>query len=147
MTRLRVTRRYPAPIDEVFAAWTDAESTAEWINVEAGPAHSVELDVRVGGRLRIRMGRNGSADVEITGEYVEIVAPRRIVFTWRGSFPRGPDSLVTVTLAALGPDDTELVLEHQGLPSEQSAKGHEAGWIAITARLGQRWAASSGSTA
>lgn len=140
--RLRVTRRYPAPIEDVFAAWTDAESMAEWMNVEPGPAHSVEIDVRVGGRLHIRMGRNGAADVEITGEYVEVDAPRRLAFTWRGSFPPGHDSLVTVTLASLGPNQTELVLEHEHLPSAQSATGHEAGWMTITARLGQRWAAS-----
>jgi uncharacterized protein YndB with AHSA1/START domain len=146
MTRLRVTRRYPAPIEEVFAAWTDAESMAEWMNVEPGPAHSVELDVRVGGRIRIWMGRDRAAQIEITGEYVEVAPPHRLAFTWRGTTPPGTDSLVTVTFARLSGEETELVLEHERLPTEQSAKGHEAGWLAITARLGQRWAANAGST-
>ncbi|MSP20615.1 MAG: SRPBCC domain-containing protein [Alphaproteobacteria bacterium] len=128
----------------MFAAWTDPRSMAAWMNVEPGPAHSVELDLRVGGALRIWMGRDGARQVEITGEFVAVEPPRRLAFTWRGSFPPGADSLVTVTLAAVGHHETELVLEHERLPSAQSTKGHEAGWISISNRLAECLSSTAG---
>ena len=141
--QVKVTRRYAAPIEEVFAAWTDAASMGAWMNVDPGPAHSVELDVRVGGKFRIWMGR-GKPEVEITGEYVEVQTPRRLVFTW-SSFATGGVSLVTVNLSPAGTDATDVVLVHEQLPNAESARGHEAGWIKIAARLAERWATNKAS--
>src|SRR3954465_13853689 len=53
---LTLKRRINAPPAKIFAAWTEAEKLAQWF----GPADTVagsanaELDVKVGGRFRVR---------------------------------------------------------------------------------------------
>ena len=53
---LTLKRRLNAPPSKVFAAWTDPEKLAQWFgpaDTVAGSA-SAELDVKVGGRFRVR---------------------------------------------------------------------------------------------
>lgn len=90
-----------------------------------------ELDVRVGGRLRIVMRGDGMTIVH-TGEYLEVDPPRRLVFTWSSPYTEGP-SVVTVDLLPSG-DETELVLTHSALPA-QIVESHRGGWSAMIARL------------
>ena len=74
------------------------------------------------------------------GEYVEIVPPERIVWTWgwEGSdtIPPG-SSTVEVTLTADG-DATVVHLRHSGLPDENAEQEHREGWTHYVARLGDR---------
>ena len=134
MNSVQISRTLPAPQSDVFAAWTDAESMKEWMDVTPGPALSVELDLRVGGQIRIVMGE-GEPVAEITGEFVEIDPPNRLVFTWRSYATNDQNSLVTVELTPDGPDATKLTLTHEQPPSTESAEGHKAGWIAIGKKL------------
>src|SRR3954449_2267911 len=53
---LTLKRRINAPPAKIFAAWTDPEKLAQWFgpaDTVAGSA-SAELDVKVGGRFRVR---------------------------------------------------------------------------------------------
>ena len=119
-----VRRRLPAPVNEVFAWWTEADRLQEWMS----PVGEVEaqVDLRVGGAFRIVM-KSGDTVIEHTGEYVEIERPRRIVFTWVSRFTGSEPSIVTVELAAAGEGETDLHLVHSRLP-EAVASSHRDGW-------------------
>lgn len=129
---IEVRRVLPGPIDEVFRWWTEPELLALWMSpigqVEA------EVDLRVGGRLRIVM-RDGPIEIEHEGKYVEIDRPRRVVFTWQSRFTAGV-SLVTVSLAAEGATSTHVLIVHSQLPSS-AAESHGGGWAAMLGRLEQ----------
>jgi uncharacterized protein YndB with AHSA1/START domain len=94
----------------------------------------VKLDVRVGGSFRIVM-RNETDEVVHTGEYREIRPPERLVFTWQSSMTANEETLVTVELFPRG-EGTELVLTHERLPDELSARKHDGGWQSIVEKLG-----------
>jgi uncharacterized protein YndB with AHSA1/START domain len=66
-----------------------------------------------------------------TGEFLEIVPDKTIVFTWCSSFeePRTPDTRVTIELFPDG-NKTRLLLVHTGFKSEDSRSKHEGGWKA-----------------
>ena len=127
---IEVRRVLPAPIDEVFRWWTEAEMLARWMS----PVGHVgaEVDLRVGGRLRIVM-RDGPVEIEHDGEYLEIDRPRRVVFTWQSRFTAGV-SLVTVNLEAEGNSSTRVMIVHSRLPSS-ATESHGGGWAAMLARL------------
>jgi uncharacterized protein YndB with AHSA1/START domain len=127
---VRVERLLPAPIDEVYAAWTDPEQMAPWL---APTGHAeVEVDVRVGGQFRVTM-IDGDFRLLHTGEYLVVEPPRRLSFTWRSPYT-GPDaSQVDVILTARG-SATLLVLLHDRLPNE-TRSSHEGGWATILDRL------------
>ena len=65
----------------------------------------------------------------LTGRQIELVPNTRIVQVWRaGSWKAGDYSLVTFTLAAVGPN-TKLTLDHTGFPADQAQHLAE-GWVA-----------------
>ena len=128
---IEIRRRLPASIADVFRWWTEPHRLREWMS----PIGSVEaeVDLRVGGALRIVMRGNGTV-IEHVGEYLEIEPPRRLVFTWASPFTGAGPSLVTLDLEPDGADATQLHLVHSRLP-ESAAASHEDGWGTMLDRL------------
>ena len=128
---IEIRRRLPAPVEEVFRWWTEADRLREWMS----PIGTVEaeVDLRVGGSLRIVMRGDGRV-IDHVGEYVEIDPPRRLVFTWVSAFTGARPSLVTVELEPEGEGATQLRLVHSQLP-ESIAASHRDGWGAMLDRL------------
>jgi uncharacterized protein YndB with AHSA1/START domain len=116
-----------APPEVVFEFFTDARKLLQWIG------KSVELDARRGGVFRLDI--NGR-DV-VRGEFVEVLPPQRVVFTWGWEDPgdRVPPGSTTVEVT-LEPDGagTRLRLRHRGL-SGRHRERHEAGWAHYLPRL------------
>ena len=113
-TALRIVRRFAAPPERVFAAWTDPALAARWL-FRGGPtseAGRTELDARPGGAWTITDRREG-ADYTASGEYLEVDPPRRLVFTF--AMPQfSPNSdTITVELAADG-DGTLMTFTQAG---------------------------------
>lgn len=127
---VEIRRLLPAPVDEVFRWWTEAELLERWMS-PTGTVSAV-VDFRVGGAFTIVM-RDTGMEIEHRGKYVEIDPPRRLVFTWSSRFTGGP-SLVTVTFEPAGVDQTRVVLVHSRL-SEEAAPSHAGGWDGILTRL------------
>ena len=130
--RLRITRSFEASRDRVFQAFTGKEGVRVWF---ASPSHlrwleDPQVDLRPGGRYRFTVG-DGKNVWTIHGSYLEVKPPERVKFTWlwendpiHGDSGR---SVVTVDFAERG-SSTEMILTHEGLPSERSRKEHDEGW-------------------
>jgi len=116
---------------EVFQWWTRAELMREWMT-PFGEAEAT-VDLRIGGSFRIVM-RSGETEIDHHGEFVEIDAPRRIVFTWISPYTGPEPSLVTVELEPDGEDATQLRMVHSGLPSGVGTS-HQDGWGTMLERL------------
>jgi uncharacterized protein YndB with AHSA1/START domain len=132
---LRVERRFAAPPERLFAAWSTAEGLNRWSAPgEARP--TAEVDLRVGGRYRIVMEAPDGARHVVGGVYREIDPPRRLVYTWQWeSIPGFPETRVTVEFSARADGGTDLVLVHEGLPDEGSRERHAHGWDGCFAKL------------
>jgi uncharacterized protein YndB with AHSA1/START domain len=48
---IRLTREIAASPEDIFDAWTDADSLAQWLVPIAGGSTRARVDARVGGRL------------------------------------------------------------------------------------------------
>jgi uncharacterized protein YndB with AHSA1/START domain len=118
----------------VFDAWTTAKSVQQWMCPEAVSIPLVELDVRVGGALRVDMLIDGVV-VTHTGVYREVTPPEKLVFTWASQNTLGQETLVTIVLHALGEDRTELRLTQTLLPTEETTQQHARGWTQILGHL------------
>ena len=134
---LVVRRVINAKIDRVFQAWTNPEMMKDWFYCGEGRAE-VENDLRVGGSYRNEMitkpsmkegsGCGAPADQTShlhTGEYLEVVPPEKIVFTWNSHVVT--NSRVTVELRELG-DSTEVWITHDQLETEDLRNQHNMGW-------------------
>src|SRR4051794_34755700 len=106
MTTVTVTRFYAAPPARIWAALTDPDALTAWFWPEQLEA-KISTDVRTGGGYRIESGPAGMA---VSGEYREVLAPERLVMSWRWDGEDG-ESFVTIELSPAG-DGTELRLRH-----------------------------------
>jgi uncharacterized protein YndB with AHSA1/START domain len=86
---IRVTRCFSAPPERVFDAWLDPGVAGKWLFATASrPMARVKIDARVEGSFCF-VDRQDGDEVEHTGEYIEIVRPRRLAFTLAvGSNPK-----------------------------------------------------------
>jgi len=123
---LRMSRRFEASPDRVFDAWTDPALAGRWLFTSpASQSHTVELDVRVGGKWAITDRRDG-VDYRAQGEYLEVERPRRLVFSF-GMPQLSPGfARVTVEIGADG-SGSMLTLTQEDVPAEALA-AIEGGW-------------------
>jgi uncharacterized protein YndB with AHSA1/START domain len=118
--------------EEVFVYLTQSSKYLEWMGVRA------ELDARPGGTFRL--DPNGSGTDTISGTFVEVTPPRRIVFTWgyERAGHRLPPGSTTVEIELIQQaDGTLLRLVHRGLEAADRS-GHAAGWQHYLERLRAR---------
>ena len=132
---LTFVRRYAAPPERVWRAWTDPAALKQWFGPADEPVAVAELDVRAGGRFRIEFGGPDGHEHEVQGVYQEVIPPEKLVFTW--TWPRSTperESLVTITITRKG-EGTELVFRHEGFFDKAVRDGHEQGWTGAFAKL------------
>ena len=132
---LRIVRRYPAGPEKVWRAWTDPQALSAWFGT--GEPRSVtlaELDVRPGGRYRIRFHSADGEEHEVAGEYQEVVPHERLVFSWAWRSTPERVSLVTIRLR---PDEagTELDFRHERFFDRQARDRHVQGWAVAFDKL------------
>jgi uncharacterized protein YndB with AHSA1/START domain len=130
-----VRRVLPAPPRMVYDEWLDPDSLADWMCPLEVKATLVECDPRIGGSLRIDMDDAGRV-VQVTGQYVDLDPPHRLVFTWN-SGGGVIDSLVTVTLEPHGEEETIMTIHHAPLPPA-SVGDYRQGWAEIGEKLEER---------
>ncbi len=128
-TVLRLTRTFAAPREAVFRAFTVAEELKRWWGPKGMTCPAAEVDARPGGRYRVEMLSSEGNTYVLEGEFREVVAPSRLVYTWvwaAGDFA-GREMLVTLEFdeAAVG---TELRLRHELLPDAAARDLHRQGW-------------------
>ena len=133
---LVMTRDIAAPRERVFAAWTDAQQASRWWAPHDCTPLSCDMDVRPGGAWRRRMRAPDGTVVTKWGVYREVVAPERLVFTYRteSAGVTDPETLVTVTFADLG-NRTRLTLRHTAFETDAARLDHQGGWTGALERL------------
>jgi uncharacterized protein YndB with AHSA1/START domain len=130
MSDVVVMRWIAASPPKVFAFFTDSVRWTAWQGVGG------EIDARAGGALRVIMPDAAAA----SGHFIEVVPPRRIVFTWGwegNGIPVPPgSSIVTIELE---PADggTMVRLTHSGL-QPVVRELHRSGWERYLGRLARR---------
>ena len=135
------TRVFDAPRERVWQEWTEPERFADWFGGRECeiPLSTVSMDVRPGGAWRATMFCGaGRREIRWTGEYREVIAPERLVFTISDQASGNPFELVSVVLSDLGDSRTEMQFEQRGdqRPDEYDRAKH--GWAAFFDRLDER---------
>ena len=137
---ITIRRVFDVPRERVWQEWTEAERFADWFGGPEAevPLESVAMDVRPGGGWRATMFAGTDRRViEWKGEYLEVVAPERLVLT----FSDGPDELyelVTVVLNDLGSGRTEMLFEQRGHMRPEEYDHAKEGWTVFLDRIEAR---------
>jgi len=132
-TAVRVQRRFAAPRERVFDAWTDEGVVRDWWSAMPNMSPGkIDVDLREGGRYRMEMIAEDGAVHTAVGEYREVLRPERVVYTWSWegndeAMSGSADTLVEVEFAADG-TGTVVTLTHSGFGSDEIAGMHQQGW-------------------
>lgn len=144
---VRVTRFIQAPPQDVFEAWIKPEIRKKWwLTARGDGLTTCEIDARPGGRYCLKQIGGGSEtpdeddDYEwvMDGEFLEVVAPKRLVFTWNVNHPEEPvvDQRVTVELREVD-RGTEVTITHEGILSNRLREGTEQGWTKLLQNMAE----------
>lgn len=146
---VKIVRTFDAPIETIWAMWTDAEMFKKWYGPMGMSVPVAEMDVTVGGTRKVCMEMvrpDRTMTMWFTGVYKEVTAPTRLVYTESmcdadgnimspadmGMPPGSPDvTEVIVALQADG-DQTVMTMVHVGVPDGSPGAG---GWNQVFDKL------------
>ena len=124
---VQVRRRVKAGAEQIFDLWTKPDLMVRWMSPFPGAVDcKASCDLRPGGAFSLVMSSE-ELSREVSGTYVEVDRPRKLVFTWTGPLTNNVTTQVTVELNPRG-GETDLVLTHQRLPTQAIHEGHTKGW-------------------
>ena len=142
---LVLTRVFDAPREMVFKAWTETQQVAQWWGPKGFTNPVCEMEVRVGGAIRIHMRAPDGMVYPMTGVFQEIATAERLVFISSALDDKGNsmfDILTTVIFAELFSEQREktaVTLQARVVKATAQApqylKGMEAGWTQSFDRL------------
>jgi uncharacterized protein YndB with AHSA1/START domain len=126
---VRIERTFDAPAEAVFDAWTSPEVMCRWWH--AGPdweTPEAEVDLRVGGKVRVVMRAADGSEVEAGGEYTLIEPPHRLEMTWAFSDdPSGTQQLIELAFSE-SEGSTTVVMVNSGIATDERRDAQDYGW-------------------
>lgn len=132
---VRIERHYPYAPEEVWRAWTEPQALSRWFGTgRPGAVAEAEVDLRVGGRYRIVSRDPNGETHDVSGEYLEVAAPRRLAFTWAWRSTPERVSRVSIDFIAQA-GGTTLRFVHDRFFDAQACINHERGWQPAFAQL------------
>ncbi len=125
---VRVERTFAASAEAVFDAWTSPDVMRRWLH--CGPdwdTPEAEVDLRVGGEVRVVMRKPDRTDAEARGQYVLIDRPHRLVMTW--TFDDDPTNEQLIELSFTESEGaTTVLLVNSRISTDERRAGQDWGW-------------------
>lgn len=134
---LLIVRDFDAPASLLFTLWSDVDHFKNWMGPEGFGCPNAEIDFRVGGKYRGMIRSKDHGDNWFGGEYHEIDAPHRLVFTWK--WDEGPSSavetLVTITFRENADGTTTMTFHQTPFINVERRDSHIGGWTSLFNKL------------
>lgn len=125
---VRIERTFAASAEDVFDAWTSPEVMRRWFHCAHDWATpEAEVDLHVGGKVRVVMRKPDGTEVEAQGEYTLIDRPHRLVMTWSFDDDSSNEQLIELTFSeSLG--STTVLLVNSGISTDERRDAQDWGW-------------------
>ena len=118
-----------APPEEVFRMLTESTELVKWWGPLGFTIPAAELSLTEGGRYRFRMAPPDGEPFHLSGEFLEIDPPWRLVYTflWEEPTPDDRETVVDLSLGSTG-EATRLALSQGPFLTEERVDLHRSGW-------------------
>jgi uncharacterized protein YndB with AHSA1/START domain len=125
---VRIERTFDAPAEAVFDAWTSPEVLRRWFHCAPDwETPEAEVDLRVGGKVRVVMRRPDGTEAGASGEFTLIERPRRLEMTW--TFDDDPSNRQLIELAfSESTGSTTVVMVNSRISTEERRNAQHGGW-------------------
>jgi len=131
---VQLTRKFAAPVERVWNAWTTPELVKQWWGPETYSCPEAKIDLRKGGNVLLAMqGPDGK--VMYSGGIIEELIPDTKIVTgdqfmdkagnpisaskygMPGDWPEG-GGRITTEFSSLGADESQIQIVHEGIPKD-----------------------------
>ena len=144
-----IERSFDAPLELIWQMWTVPEHFRAWYGPNGATIPVADIDLRVGGTRMVCMlvqAPNGPMHMWFTGEYLEVVENKRLVYTEAMCDENGnisspsdlgmPEGHPVTTQVRVDLEHidgrTKMVMIHAGIPAESPGA---AGWTMALDKL------------
>ena len=125
---VRIERTFAASAEEVFDAWTSPEVMRRWLHPAADWATpEAEVDLRVGGKVRVVMRRPDGTEIEMLGEYTLIDRPHLLVMTWTFGDEPSNDQVIELSFSE-SEGSTTVRLINNRISTDERRGAQDWGW-------------------
>jgi uncharacterized protein YndB with AHSA1/START domain len=125
---VRIERTFAAGAEEVFDAWTSPEVMRRWFHCAADWETPVaEVDLRVGGQVRIVMRQPDGTEAGARGKYTLIDRPRRLVMAWTFDDDPANEQLIELSFSE-SEGSTTVLLVNSRISTDDRRRGQDTGW-------------------
>jgi uncharacterized protein YndB with AHSA1/START domain len=108
---------------------TESSELEKWWGPHGFVIPSADVNLVEGGRYRFRMAPPDGEPFHLSGEFLEIDPPWRLVYTFRWEEPTPDDRETVVDLSLQTADDgTRLALSQGPFLTEERLELHRGGW-------------------
>lgn len=129
---LVIERILNAPRERVWQAWTDKAQIMQWLSPKGFHVREHKGSIAAGENYREIMVSPEGEDSIFYGEYLEMTAPEKLVFThiWENDTCGIPEvrTVCTVLLEEIEGGKTKMTFTQEGLVSADSRDSHNGGW-------------------
>jgi uncharacterized protein YndB with AHSA1/START domain len=125
---VRIERTFEASAEDVFDAWTSPDVIRRWFH--CGPdwdTPEAEVDLRVGGKVRVVMRKPDGTEAGAHGEYRLIDRPRRLVMTWTFEDDPSNEQLIELSFSESG-GRTMVLMVNSGISTYERRDAQDWGW-------------------
>ena len=140
--KLVIVREFNAPIETVWQAWTVEEHYKKWWGPKDYTCPVCKIDLRVGGKYLFCMRSPKGNDYWTTGEYLEVSAPGKLVYTDSFSDENGnpiappadisssglPENVKVTVVLVEKERKTIMTLIHEGITADEMKQMAERIW-------------------
>ena len=146
---LFITHFFNAPRELVFQAWTNPQHLVEWYAPDGCTIEFKHIDVRENGNFHSCIHDPVHGDCWITGTYLEITEPEKLVFTMVLSNEQGisvdsitagkpgdwPKEIITTVSFEAVNDQTKLTVHQTVSEADAKQTGAYQSWLKMFRRL------------
>jgi uncharacterized protein YndB with AHSA1/START domain len=125
---VRIERTFAASAEEMFDAWTSPDVMRRWFHCDsAWDTPVADVDLQVGGKIRVVMRRPDGTEVEAQGIFTLIDRPHRLVMTW--TFDDDPSNEQLLELSFTESNGaTTVLLVNSRISSDERRDEQTKGW-------------------
>jgi uncharacterized protein YndB with AHSA1/START domain len=118
-----------APRERIFRMLTEPAELVKWWGPRGFTIPEAELNLVVGGRYRFAMKPPDGETFHLSGEFLEIDPPWRLVYTfrWEEPTPNDRETVVDLSLGTAG-NTTRLELSQGPFLTDERLELHRGGW-------------------
>jgi uncharacterized protein YndB with AHSA1/START domain len=125
---VRIERTFDSPVEDVFDAWTSPEVMRRWFHVASDwETPEAEVDLRVGGTVRVVMRRPDGREPGARGQYTVIDRPHRLVMTWSFDDDPSDEQLIELSFTESG-GSTTVVMVNSRISTDERRDSQDEGW-------------------